>query len=67
MCAHMSTYGASPAGSIRVSRLPAFDPVSAPESSSSTSRPSARRSAVSASAIARSLRDGLSIWQSRMK
>jgi hypothetical protein len=52
---------------IRASKLPAPDPVSFAESSSSTSSPSARRSAVSRSAIARSFCETDSISQSSMK
>jgi hypothetical protein len=48
---------------MRARRLPAFDPVSGPLPSSKTSSPSARRSAVTASAIARSLPETLSISQ----
>ena len=67
MCAQSRIVRAPSGPGMRASRLPASEPVSAPLSSSSTSSPSARRSAVSASAIARSRRDGLSISQSRTK
>ena len=67
MCAQSRIVRAPSGPGMRASRLPASEPVSAPLPSSSTWSPSARRSAVSASAIARSERDGLSSSQSRTK
>src|SRR5687767_3414028 len=67
MCAHSSTVGASSDPGIRASTFPEPAPVAPAVSSSSTSRPSARRSAIRASAIARSLPEGLSISQYRTK
>src|SRR5215208_2845686 len=61
MCAHSRTVGAPSGPGTRASRLPESEPVCDALSSSSTSMPSPRRSAVSACATARSRPDGLSI------
>ena len=59
--------GAASGASMRASRLPHSEPVSAALSSSSTSSPSASSSARTAFAIAPSRLDGLSISHRRMK